>query len=139
MTYPKLRTLLLATIIVPETAKPAETEPVHKIKAKAVEKSVNAAEVKKVVAAAPSLDNGNIKHSDEKAVAAAPVDGAKMSYAAMVSFVSCEFVCFTWGHLCMHTYGECDYRFNQWRKTLLRFKLKLRRFRFRNLNHVRLQ
>uniref|UniRef100_A0A1J3DJT3 Putative G3BP-like protein n=1 Tax=Noccaea caerulescens TaxID=107243 RepID=A0A1J3DJT3_NOCCA len=69
---------------VPETAKPAETEPVHEIKAKAVEKSVNAAEVKKVVAAAPSLDNGNIKHSDEKVVTAAPVDGAKMSYAAMV-------------------------------------------------------
>ncbi|CAA7053645.1 unnamed protein product [Microthlaspi erraticum] len=68
-----------APVTLPAAESVAETEIAKP--AKAVERSVNAAQVKKV--AAPSLANGNIKHSDEKAVAA-PVDGAKVSYAAMV-------------------------------------------------------
>lgn len=89
-------------VLVPatETVKPADV--LNKIDA-SVEKSVNAAEVKNVVAGAtPTLDNGK-KHSDAKVVAAkkptepdaesvAPqIDGAKKSFLAIVSFCSCKF------------------------------------------------
>ncbi|VVA94578.1 unnamed protein product [Arabis nemorensis] len=74
-----------------EMAKPAgglnKTEPIHKTDVNAVEKTVNAAEAKNVVAG--PLDNGNIKQSDEKVVTAENpkepvVDGAKRSFADIV-------------------------------------------------------
>lgn len=105
-----------------EKVKPADelkkTELKNKIDA-SVEKSVNAAveknapEVKNAVAGATTpLDNGKIKHSDKNAVTApkptepvaetvAPqLDGAKKSFAAIVSFNFTNLF-FNIGHLCI--------------------------------------
>ncbi|KAG2322670.1 hypothetical protein Bca4012_057367 [Brassica carinata] len=81
------------SVPVTEVAKPVDevskTEPVQKIDPPA-KKSVNAAEVKKVVAGAtPPVTAQKPKEPvAETAAAAAPLDGAKKSYAAMVQSLS---------------------------------------------------
>ncbi|KAF8077066.1 hypothetical protein N665_1064s0013 [Sinapis alba] len=85
------------SVVVPETevAKPldeiSKTEPVQKLDAP-VKKSVNAAEVKKVVAATtPPLEKAVTAQKPKEPMAetaAAPLDGAKKSYAAMVQSMS---------------------------------------------------
>lgn len=117
----------------------SETEVVEPVHAPAEAKNVS--EVKE---AATPLDNGSNKNfSAEKAVtaqkpketvaetaaAAAPVNGAKKSFAAMVSLLFFRVLLFT---CALYLLGNLGYRLNQWREALLLSKSKQPRW-FGNL------